>query len=141
MPKYVKNQDSNTQWVIDESSQNWLLGRNATITVSGEAAISIGLGSDDNLIRLKGDLVATGAGSEGVRMEGDETLLKIAKSSSTEANDGIRNTGMGNDIMNAGIIDGIAHGIYSDSGMDIRNRGEISGEVAIVSAGPNYIEN
>jgi Ca2+-binding RTX toxin-like protein len=141
MSKYVKNQDSNSAWMIDESDQTWTLGESATISVAGTAAIDIAAGFDNNLVRLKGDLVATGAGSEGVRMEGDETRLKIAKSSSIEANDGIRNTGFGNDIVNAGIVDGVAHGIYSDTGMDIRNRGEISGEAAIISAGPNYLEN
>lgn len=141
MSKYVKNQDSNAQWVIDESSQNWLLGKNATISVAGTAAIQIAPGNDDNLIKLKGDLVATGAGSEGMRMEGVENSIRISKSSRIEANDGVYNAGMGSDMINAGVIDGIAHGVHSESGMDIRNKGEISGEVAIMSAGPNYLEN
>lgn len=141
MSKYIKNQSSTDPWIIDESSQTWLLGRKATISVTGEPAIVVPAGNDGNLIKLKGDLEASGAGSEGLHIEGDDTMVRIARSSRIEAEDGIYIASSGSVIKNAGVIDGGERGIGSDSTLDIVNSGRISGETAVSLLGDSTVTN
>jgi len=141
MSKYVKTQDSTDPWIIDESSQNWLLGRNATITVTGEPAIIVAAGNDGNTIMLKGDLDANGAGSEGLHIEGDDTIVRTSRPSRIEGEDGIYNTSSGSLIRSAGVIDGGDRGIGSDAAIDIVNRGQISGDNAIALLGDSTVTN
>lgn len=141
MSKYTKNQDRNEPWIIDESNQTWLLGKKATISVSGEAAISIAAGVTESLLKLKGDIDAKGAGSMGVNILGDSTTLQIKASSLIEARDGIHNLSADSVIENDGHIDGKDRGIDSDAGVDIINRGRISGDYAIDVGGDATITN
>jgi Ca2+-binding RTX toxin-like protein len=98
-------------------------------------------GNVDNLIRLKGDIDATGAGSEGVRIEGDGTTLKVGKSSQVEANVGVRNDSQESIIRNAGDIEGGDYGIYSDTSAEIVNTGRIAGDTAILGTNGNFLAN
>lgn len=141
MSKYVKNQSSTDPWIIDESGMNWKLGAQATIAVEAEPAIIVAVGNDGNTIRLKGDLDAGGTGSEGLHVEGDDTTVRIGKSSRIDGEDGIYNTGSGSVIQNAGTIDGGERGIGSDAALDIVNRGRISGDTAISVLGEASVTN
>lgn len=141
MSKYIKTQDSSDPWLIDESNGLWTLGKQATISVANEAAIQVGLGKNDNVIRLRGDLDAQGAGSEGLRIEGDGTSVDIARSSRITAEDGVYNTSTGSLIENAGFIDGGDRGIASDSGIAVINSGRIAGDAAITVLGEATVTN
>jgi Ca2+-binding RTX toxin-like protein len=141
MSKYVKSQDSTDPWMIDESNQTWTLGKNATIAVAGEAAINIAAGNTGNTIKLRGDLDASGAGSEGLRMEGDGTIVQIRKSSLIEAEDGIYNNSAGSRIENFGIIEGTDRGIASDGAIDIVNKGKVSADAAVNLLGDSSVTN
>ena len=141
MSKYTKNHDSNASWIIDESDQVWTLGKNAIISVGNEAAIYVATGYDDNTIKLNGDLLAIGSESEGVRIEGEGNLLRIAKSSQTEANVGVYVGSAGAIIKNAGQIDGDAFGILSESGIGLENRGRIEGNTALLIDSDSAINN
>lgn len=141
MSKYVKNKDSNDPWMIDESNQVWTLGNKATIAVTGEPAINIAAGNDGNLLKLRGDIDAKGAGSQGLFIEGDNTTVRIRASSLIEARDGIYNTSAGSFIENKGVIDAKTRGIASDSDIDIVNSGRISADSAIAVLGEATITN
>jgi Ca2+-binding RTX toxin-like protein len=141
MSKYVKNHDRNTQWGIGEADQTWELGENATITVANTAAIYVDLVAFNSTLTVKGDIDSQGAGSEGIRVEGDNSLIKITKTSEIKADDGIYNTSSETNFRNAGDIDGVNHGVVSTAGLDLRNRGEISGVTAISVTGDSEIVN
>lgn len=141
MSKYVKIEDSTDPWMIDESNGLWTLGKNATIAVAGEAAINIAAGNTGNMIRLKGDLEASGAGSEGLRMEGDDTIVQIRESSLIDAEDGIYNSSAGSTIKNSGIVAGKDRGIASDSAIDIVNKGKVSADAAVGVLGDSSVTN
>ncbi|MBX9457754.1 MAG: hypothetical protein KL863_17995 [Rhizobium sp.] len=141
MSKYVKNKDSSDPWMIDESSQGWTLGKKATISVANEAAINILLGSDNNMIKLAGDLDASGAGSDGLRIMGDATTVEIKKSSQIKAEDGIFNASTGSRIETFGTIEATDRGIVSDGGLDLVNGGRIKADEAIALFGESSVKN
>jgi Ca2+-binding RTX toxin-like protein len=141
MSKYNQYQDSTDPWVLDESFQIWTLGKNATISVTGEPAIDVSSAITDTLVKLKGDIDAKGAGSEGLHIEGDNTRVQVKSSSLIEARDGIYNNSFESRIENYGTIDAKDRGIASDSGMDVANHGTISADNAIALLGDSTVTN
>lgn len=141
MSKYVMNKDSSAPWMIDESNQGWTLGKKATISVANEAAINVAAGIDNSMIKLDGDLDASGAGSEGLRVMGDATTVEIKKAAHIEAEDGIFNAATGNRIETFGTIEATARGIVSDGGLEVVNGGRISGDDGILLFGESSVTN
>lgn len=141
MSKYVKNHDQNTQWGIGEANQTWELGENAAISVVNIPAIYVDLAASNSRLTVKGDLDSQGFGSEGIRVEGDDSLIRIAGTSEINAGDGIYNTSTETNFRNAGDIGGVNHGMVSSAGLDLVNRGEISGITAISVIGDTAILN
>lgn len=140
MSKYVKTESSTDTWQIDESGQTWTLGKNAMIEVTDQTAIDVGVAFDDNTIRLKGDIVAAGTGT-GVEMHGEDTVLRVARSSRIEANVGIIGNSTNGIVRNAGEIAGDAYGAVLDKPMELINRGEITGNIGIAAASGSEIHN
>ena len=141
MSKYVKNESSTDPWLIDESGQTWTLGKNATITVEDQTAIDVGVAFDDSTIKLKGDLLVGGGSGIGVEMDGEETTLKIAKSSEVDANVGILSDSVNGFVKNAGNIAGGQYGAVLDTPTELVNSGKISGSVGIGTASGSEIHN
>lgn len=141
MSKYTKNQDLNMAWMIDESDRTWTLGENATISVNGEAAIDVLLGSSGNKLKLLGDISATGDGSRGVLVSGVDTKIIVGQDALIEADEGIHGTVSGMRIVNKGEIHGVIDGISSNFSANIKNFGEISADTAITAFGASRVVN
>jgi Ca2+-binding RTX toxin-like protein len=140
MSKYVKNQDSNVTWTIDESGENWTLKKDATITVFGDT-IEVLESSKGNRLNVFGDLDANGALARGINVAGDDTEINIGKASRIDAWTGIRNEAEGLRVMNHGDIVGNAQGILSTTAAAIRSDGDISGERGIETYGGSVVKN
>lgn len=161
-----QNQDSNTTWTIDTSNDTYTLAKPAKITTSGEAAIEVLAGANNNTILLKGDAEATDTQSvvsilgngthleiaHSARVDGDAVSIGIAASGTdfSMLNDGIvwgksfaLSTGDYADIINTGEISSQQVGIGAGEGLGLRNSGEINGDVfgVMVDADGTVIRN
>ena len=83
--------------------------------IAHHPAIEVGVAFDDSTIKLKGDLLVGGGSGIGVEMDGEETTLKIAKSSEVDANVGILSGSVNGFVKNAGNIAGGQYGAVLDT--------------------------
>ncbi|MBX9457753.1 MAG: hypothetical protein KL863_17990 [Rhizobium sp.] len=140
MPKIIKD-DINTTWTINGDSKTWTLQPQASITVNNMAAIHVLDTSLANTLKLKGDIVASGAGGQGVDVDGVNTRIMIGRQAEIDADRGIDATANGLRVINKGEIDGLHYGIANSGSSTIRNSGDISGDSAISTLGTSKVIN
>ncbi|CAN7437795.1 calcium-binding protein [Rhizobium sp. LjRoot254] len=147
-----QNQDLETTWMIDTSNDTYILGANALIETSGEFAIDVAAGSNNNTLILKGEATATDTTSV-VRVAGNNTHVDVLLGGHINglgANVGLFATGANFSLNNAGGITGSSSavsvgdyaqvvnsglmlsgqvGLMADDGLDLANSGRITGDV------------
>lgn len=129
-----QNQDSNTTWTIDTSNDTYTLAKSAKITTSGEAAIEVIAGANNNTILLKGDVQVTDT-MNAVSILGNGTHLVVAETSDIdgdEVNNGVVANGDDFTMVNNGIVAGKSFGLSVGDYAKISGTGEFwSSQVAI----------
>ncbi|MDB5550422.1 MAG: hemolysin-type calcium-binding repeat family protein [Rhizobium sp.] len=161
-----QNQDLETTWMIDTSNDTYILGKNALIETSGEFAIDVAAGFNNNTLILKGEATATDTTSV-VRVAGNNTHVDVLLGGHINglgANIGLNATGSGFSLNNAGGISGASYAVsvgdYSEvvnsglmlsgqvglgagEGLDLTNSGRITGDTygVLADADGAVIEN
>lgn len=129
-----QNQDSNTTWTIDTSNDSYMLTKSAKITTSGEAAIEVLAGANNNTILLKGDVEATDT-MTAVNVLGNGIHLVVAETADVDgdqATNGLVANGTDFTMVNNGIVAGHSYGLSVGDYANIRGTGEYwSAQVAI----------
>lgn len=129
-----QNQDLETTWMIDASNNTYILGKNALIETSGEFAIDVAAGANNNTLVLKGEATATETTSV-VRIAGNNTHVDVllgAHINGLSANTGISATGSSFSLDNAGGITGASYAVSVGDYADIVNSGlMLSGQVGL----------
>lgn len=132
-----QNQDLETTWIIDTSNDTYKLGKEARITTSGEFAVEVVDGVNNNDIVLKGDVTASGT-TRVVSVLGNGHQVTVARSAhidGTEANVGIFSNGADFSLDNAGTVEGDSSAISVADHAAIGNTGSILSSQVGISAG------
>lgn len=127
MPRHKIGNDRTTTWSIEGDDQNWLLKPKGSITTELVPALIVTSGSDENRVKLLGDVVTDGAGAMAVILRGVDTKLTLGPKGSIEASMGIHNLAVGNDIIIKGDVFALNAGIRSTAEVSIKVSGDIFG--------------
>lgn len=131
-----QNQDLETTWTIDTSNDTYILGPNAHIETSGEFAIDIGAGANNNTLILKGEVTATDTTAV-VRAVGNNTHVDVllgAHVNGFGANVGIIATGSDFSLDNAGGIKGSSFAVSVADYAEVVNSGlMLSGQAGMIA--------
>lgn len=129
-----QNQDLETTWMIDTSNNTYILGKNADIETSGEFAIDVTAGSNNNTLVLKGEATATGTTSV-VHVAGNNTHIDVLLGGFVNglgANVGIAASGANFSLNNAGGISGASYAVVAGDYAEVVNSGlMLSGQVGL----------
>jgi hypothetical protein len=129
-----QNQDLETTWMIDTSNNTYILGKNADIETSGEFAIDVAAGSNNNTLVLKGEATATDTTSV-VRVAGNNTHIDVLLGGFVNglgANVGITATASDFSLNNAGGISGASYAVVAGEYAQVVNSGlMLSGQVGL----------
>jgi Ca2+-binding RTX toxin-like protein len=131
-----QNQDLETTWMIDTSNDTYILGKDALIETSGEFAIDVAAGSNNNTLVLKGEATATDTTSV-VRVAGNNTHVDVllgAHINGFGANVGLSATGSNFSLNNAGGITGSSSAVSVGDYAEVVNSGlMLSGQVGLMA--------
>lgn len=103
--------DLTTEYVIDHSSQKWVLNEGVTIT-SATNGISEAGNLKDNIIAINGSITANAYNRAAVWSDGDNAQINIGQSGSLNGYFGVRVSGENANVVNNGEIHTALDGIY-----------------------------
>jgi hypothetical protein len=133
----------NTQFLIEEESETYILKAGVTRSASGDdAAIFGAAGVDDDKLIINGH--ATGDMGFGVQLSGEDMQVQVGSKGSISGASGIEFNGSNAGLVNAGEItasDEFGYGVYFEgSDANIDNTGSIVSQGAgIFAMGPNSV--
>ena len=128
-----QNQDLETTWMIDASNNTYILGKNAEISTSGDSAIRVTSGSNNNDLILKGDVKASDALNV-INVQGNNTHIAVAQSSFVDGRDvstAINSSSANLSLENAGRIEAQSLGLSIGDFSTVTNTGSIIADTAI----------
>jgi Ca2+-binding RTX toxin-like protein len=138
--KHTIKQDQTTAWAINDSGDEWVLSKNASITTNMATAIYSTGNQHDNRIVLEGDVTVNDAikiqGYNAISIYGTDNILEIGSDSTITSDRGIAISGDHNRLVNKGHVLSTVEGVYIPGVHAIVvNSGTIEGSLGIALYG------
>ncbi|MDB5524821.1 MAG: hemolysin-type calcium-binding repeat family protein [Rhizobium sp.] len=136
MTKHIIKQDQTTQWHIDDSSDTWILAKDATITVSMQTAVYEDDTRSDNRIVIDGDIQSDNpiqiTPTYGISTYGTNTRIEVNASAKVAGDTAVVMRGGNETLVNEGKLIGDDYGVETSSNSgEIINSGLIKGYQAV----------
>jgi Ca2+-binding RTX toxin-like protein len=134
--KHTINQDQTTAWAINDSGDEWVLNKSASITVHAATAIYSAGSQHDNRIVVEGDVTVDNPlkiqAYSAISIYGADNIVEIGSDSIITSDSGISMSGDHDRLVNKGHVKSTAEGVYIPGvHATVINSGTIEGSIGI----------